>query len=127
MNDLVALAYGALHAKKSQLVPLNGTVLPATKGMKSSQVISSGASCRSTLSSAWSARANRAVPTGAPHFRPRSAISLRSPRAAARNIGVLEARYSSFEAGYGSRNESIQFSNALRFPSSTRCAYQRRL
>ena len=72
---------------------------PATKGMKRSQVISSGASCRSTLSSAWSARANRAVPTGAPHFRPRSAINLRSPRAAARNIGVLEARYSSFEAG----------------------------
>jgi glucokinase len=32
VNDLVALAYGALHAKKNQLVPLNGSRLPKTKG-----------------------------------------------------------------------------------------------
>lgn len=33
VNDLVALAYGAVNAKKSQLVPLNGTRLPKTKGL----------------------------------------------------------------------------------------------
>lgn len=32
LNDLVALGWGALHAKKSQLIALNGTKLPATKG-----------------------------------------------------------------------------------------------
>lgn len=33
VNDLVALAYGALHAKRSQLVALNGPRLPKTKGL----------------------------------------------------------------------------------------------
>jgi glucokinase len=32
VNDLVALAYGALVAKKSHLLPLNGKTLPKTKG-----------------------------------------------------------------------------------------------
>ena len=33
VNDLVALAYGALNAKRSKLVPLNGARLPKTKGL----------------------------------------------------------------------------------------------
>ena len=100
---------------------------PAMKGRNTSQVISSAASCRSTLSSAWSARASKAVVRGAPQEAPRSAISFRNPFAAARKSGALEAKYSSLEAGYGSRKVSIQFSKALRFPSATRSSILRRL
>jgi hypothetical protein len=67
------------------------------------------------------------VVRGAPQEAPFSAISLRSPFAAARKSGVLEAKYSSLEEGYGSRKVSIQFSNAPRRPSSTRSSILRRL
>ncbi len=100
---------------------------PAMKGKNSSQVVSTTESCRSIASSAWSARAKSAVARGAPQEAPRSAISLRMPRPAARKSGALEAKYSSFAAGYGSRKVSIQFLNELRAPSSTRWFIQRRL
>jgi len=109
------------------VLALEDESLAGDEGQEQSQVISSIASCRSTLPAPGPrARARRwcvARPKKLPDPRSASAI----PLAAARKSGALEAKYISLEAGYGSRKVSIQFSNALRFPSSTRSSILRRL
>jgi len=92
-TELRAIVFRELRPELARVLALEDEAFAGgRKGRKRSQVVSSIASCRSTLSSAWSARASNAVVCGAPQDAPWSAMSLRMPFAAARKNGVLETK-----------------------------------
>lgn len=62
VNDLVALAYGALNAKRSQLVPLNGTRLPKPTGYNLAIIAAGTGLGQAAL--IWDDETGRHVPLG---------------------------------------------------------------
>ena len=62
VNDLVALAYGAVNAKRSQLVPLNGARLPKTKGFNLAIIAAGTGLGQAAL--VWDDQGERHVPLG---------------------------------------------------------------